>query len=133
MKSEDIEGLIRHRLNQAQEALEEARILQEAGRSGLGLVNRSYYAMFYAVLALLQQTEQLPRKHQGAISAFDKEFVKRGLFSADMSKDLHRAFELRQVSDYQITTPLTRAEAEEIFNRASLFVSAVARYLLPMA
>lgn len=129
MKEDDIRELVRYRLNQAHEALEEARILLKAGRSGLGLINRSYYAMFYAVSALLQKTGQLPRKHQGTISSFDKEFVKKGIFPIAMSKDLHRAFELRQVSDYQSSAPLEAEEAEEMFNKASSFVQTVTQYL----
>ena len=39
-------------------------------------VNRSYYAMIYAVLALLALKRKETSKHSGAISIFDKEFVK---------------------------------------------------------
>jgi uncharacterized protein (UPF0332 family) len=34
--------------------------------------------MFYAVLALLQKVGKVPRKHSGAISLFDTEFVRKG-------------------------------------------------------
>jgi hypothetical protein len=43
-------------------------------------VNRAYYAMFYAVLALLAQGKQENSKHSGAIALFDKDFVKLGIF-----------------------------------------------------
>jgi uncharacterized protein (UPF0332 family) len=38
-------------------------------------MNRLYYAMFYAVLALLQEKEMGTSKHSGAIALFDREFV----------------------------------------------------------
>ena len=128
MKTDDIQKLVQYRSDQACDALEEAKILLGSGRT-LGVVNRSYYAMFYAVLALLQKTEQVPTKHKGTISTFDREFVKEGIFPVEMSKDLHRAFELRQVSDYQVATPVSKEEAEEIYHKASSFVQAVVRYL----
>lgn len=51
-------------------------------------MNRLYYAMFYAVLALLQEKEMGTSKHSGAIALFDREYVKTGLFPKEMSKAL---------------------------------------------
>jgi len=53
MKPDDIKILIRYRLEQAQVALDDAKYLLDGGRSPQSIVNRSYYAMFYAALALL--------------------------------------------------------------------------------
>jgi uncharacterized protein (UPF0332 family) len=55
MKQEEVELLIRYRLEQAQTALDDARYLLVGQRSPQGIINRSYYAMFYAAIALLQQ------------------------------------------------------------------------------
>jgi uncharacterized protein (UPF0332 family) len=49
----DKDILIRHRIDQARYALKEAALLRENSATTLGAVNRAYYAMFYAVLALL--------------------------------------------------------------------------------
>ena len=48
MKSKEIEILIKHRLEQAQEALDDAKYLIDGNRSARSIMNRSYYAMFYA-------------------------------------------------------------------------------------
>ena len=94
MKSKEIEILIKHRLEQAQEALDDAKYLIDGNRSPQSIVNRSYYAMFYAALALLQKISKAPSKHSGVISLFDKEFVMRGVFEKELSKNFHKAFEL---------------------------------------
>lgn len=60
MKTEEGDVLVRYRLDQAQTALDDARFLLEGGRSAMSIVNRSYYAMFYASLALLQTIGQAP-------------------------------------------------------------------------
>ncbi|RLA96856.1 MAG: hypothetical protein DRG83_16860 [Deltaproteobacteria bacterium] len=39
-------------------------------------------------------------KHSGAISLFDKDYVKTGIFTKEFSRWLHEAFDLRQRSDY---------------------------------
>ena len=47
-------------------------------------------------------------KHYGAISLFDLEFIKSGIFDKELSKTLHRAFELRQKSDYMEQAEVTK-------------------------
>jgi len=65
VKSKEIEILIQHRLEQAQEALDDAKYLIDGNRSPQSIINRSYYAMFYASLALLQQISKTPSRHSG--------------------------------------------------------------------
>lgn len=72
-------------------------------------MNRLYYSMFYAVLALLQEKQLGTSKHIGAISMFDKEFIKTGIFDKEMSKTLHRAFELRQKGEQSLCFKLEQA------------------------
>lgn len=85
--------------------------------------------MFYAVLALLQKRGTVPSKHTGVIALFDKEYVMEGIFSRELSKDLHKGFELRQVSDYKIVESSSPEEAREIWIKALHFVQAVQAYL----
>jgi uncharacterized protein (UPF0332 family) len=87
--------------------------------------------MFYAAVALLQKIGKIPSKHAGVISLFDIEFVKKGIFLKQLSKDFHRAFELRQISDYRTTKPAKKDQAEEILKKAVDFVKAVKDYLQP--
>ena len=129
MKPEETEVLISYRLEQAQTALDDARYLLDGQRSPQGIINRSYYAMFYAAIALLQKIGKIPSKHAGVISLFDTEFVKKGIFPKELSRDFHRAFELRQVSDYRTTKPLQRDQAEQVWNKAVDLVQAVKDYL----
>ncbi len=94
------------------------------------VMNRLYDAMFYSVLALLQQKGIGTSKHIGAISLFDKEFIKNGAFDKELSKRLHRAFELRQKSDYLEQTEISEQDIEEMFPKAVDFVNTIKNYLL---
>ncbi|MFH0824323.1 MAG: HEPN domain-containing protein [Pseudomonadota bacterium] len=129
MKEERAEALVTGRLEQARTALEDAAFLMEGNRSTLSIVNRSYYAMFYAALALLQTIGKAPSKHVGVISLFDTEFVLTGKLPRQLSKDFHKAFELRQVSDYRIEGPCTKEKAATVLAKAAGFVEAVSSYL----
>jgi uncharacterized protein (UPF0332 family) len=133
MKQEDLEELIAARLAQARVALEDAKFLLNAQRSPQSIINRSYYAMFYATLALLQKIGKAPSKHAGAISLFDTEFVIKGTFAKELSRDFHQAFELRQESDYKVMIAYSPDKAQEICERASRFLDAVEKYLQPEA
>ena len=127
---EDILALIKYRLEEAENSIKEAEVLLKEGMSLRSVMNRLYYAMFYAVLALLQEKELGTSKHYGAISLFDREFIKSGVFDKELSKTLHRAFELRQKGDYMEQAEVTRNDVDEMFPKTKDFVDKVKEYLL---
>jgi uncharacterized protein (UPF0332 family) len=129
MRKEILE-LIRYRLEEAEDSIKEAEVLLREEMSMRGVMNRLYYAMFYAVLALLQEKEMGASKHAGAISLFDREFIKKGIFDEKLSKSLHRAFELRQKGDYMEQAEVTRSDVIEILPETKEFVRKVKAYLL---
>jgi uncharacterized protein (UPF0332 family) len=61
---------------------------------------------------------------------FDTEFVMKGVFPKDLSKDLHKAFELRQTVDYKVIRPITFDRANEAWIKATDFVQEIRNYLL---
>ena len=128
--SPDTLTLIRYRLSQAHDSLEEAKLLLKEGMSLRSVMNRLYYALFYAVLALLQEKNIGTSKHRGVISAFDKEFIKTGIFDKDLSKTLHRAFDLRQKGDYVEQADIVKGDVDELLPKAIDFVDKVEHYLL---
>jgi uncharacterized protein (UPF0332 family) len=95
--SEEQAALVHYRLGEAKETLEEAWLLARESRWG-GALNRVYYAMFYATLALLA-VRQLASS--GVITLFHREFVQPGLFAREWARYLDIAFNLRNRSDYQ--------------------------------
>lgn len=121
--------LIVYRLERAKETLQDAHLLFDQGGSLGSVINRSYYAMFYGVLALLTTIGRGSSKHSGVISLFDQHFVKSGQFSISMSKALHKAFDLRQIGDYRELLEFDEKQAEEILNSADQFVEAVDTHL----
>jgi uncharacterized protein (UPF0332 family) len=124
-QDKDKEILIRYRMDQAHSALKEAVFLREKSDTTLGAVNRSNYAM----LALLQRIEKVPRKHSGAIALFDSEFVRKGIFPKALSTHLHRAFAFRQDSDYHAIKPVSLEDTDELIRNASSFVETIRAYL----
>jgi uncharacterized protein (UPF0332 family) len=128
MMNENIQALVTYRLEQADESLEAARALlvKKLIRPS---INRAYYAMFYAVLALLAQGKKETSKHSSAIALFDRDFVKQGIFKKDYSRWLHDAFDLRQRSDYAAEYHASQEDAEITLKNAETFVDAVKKVL----
>jgi uncharacterized protein (UPF0332 family) len=121
MTADNMQTLVQYRLKQAGETLRASTLLMEHRLDGV--MNRSYYAMFYAVLALLALRQLETSKHAGAISLFDREFVHTGAFPRELSRWLHQAFRQRLASDY---APLNTVTEDE----ASQFVAQVKAYLV---
>jgi len=121
--------LARHRLQQAKESLQEAQYLFAGEKSLRSVVNRIYYGMFYAVLALLIYEPYASSKHSGVLAYFNKHFVKGGLFSDAMGRSLNKAFELRQRGDYREYFELTKDQVEPLLDEAAQFVASVRTYL----
>ena len=124
MMTENIRALVTYRIEQADESLLAAKTLLDK-KLIRPSVNRSYYAMFYAVLALLARGKKETSKHSGAIALFDREFVKQGVFKKDYSRWLHDAFDLRQRSDYAAEYQVSEEETEKTLKNAESFVDEV--------
>lgn len=99
MKIEEIQ-YIRHRLSRAKETLEEASLLFKGGFTS-GVVNRIYYACFYAVSVLLFSEGHSSSKHSGIMSLFDRLWIKPKRLPSNMGIFYHRMFEYRQKGDYE--------------------------------
>ena len=117
--SSAIRELVAYRIQQAMETLKEADSLYQSAL-WRGVINRSYYAMFYAVLALAVLHQQATSKHSGVITFFDREFVKTGIFEENLSRSLHQAFESRQQSDYGKIFEVSETEAIKVSKKPTL-------------
>jgi uncharacterized protein (UPF0332 family) len=79
MMTENIQALVAYRLEQADESIEAARTLLEKMLIRPSM-NRAYYAMFYAVPALLAQGKKETSKHSGVIALFNLHVVPKAGF-----------------------------------------------------
>lgn len=127
----DQKALFEYRWNLALETLADARKMLAAEVSFRSIVNRAYYAMLYAVLALFIRAEIPVRtsRHSGVIGIFDAEFIKAGKLPRDLSRSIHRAFDDRQEYDYKDYAQVGRPEAEEMIASADKFLSQIKAFL----
>ena len=128
MSTQQLRALLAYRLEQADETLQEAHILRTAGTLR-GAVNRAYYAMFYAALALLAARQLGTSEHSGVLALFDREFIKTGLLPRSFSRAFHLAFDRRQVHDYGELMLIDEPSVDQTVADAEQFVAAARDYL----
>lgn len=123
----DKETLSVYRLKQAEETLSDAKKMLEEKLSPRSIINRAYYSMFYALLALFLKADinLKTSKHAGVISIFDKEFVHTGKIDEHYSKILHKVFNARQEGDYKELVELSLEDATEFVKLAGEFIEAI--------
>ena len=91
--------LIRYRIDRAKETLDDARILSENEKWNSS-INRLYYATYYAVTALLLNSNLKPTTHNDSKSNFSEYFIKTEKIDAKYGKMYSRLFTWRQKGDY---------------------------------
>ena len=93
------EDLIKYRLLRARDTLDDAHILADKNKWN-SAINRLYYASYYAVMALLLDSDLKPTTHNGAKSNFSEYFISTNKISKDLGKIYSQLFTWRQKGDY---------------------------------
>jgi len=114
-------------LDRSREALQEARDNLDLGHYNVA-TSRAYYAMFYAVHALLASQDISRSKHSGVHAAFNQYFVKPGRIEPEYGSTLIRAFNARTSSDYVVNIAPDKNLAEDLLHDAERFVARIVVY-----
>ncbi len=115
-------------IERAKRYLKSATILLKEGDYESS-VSRTYYAMLYGAQAVLLIKNLSFSSHKAVISAFGEQFVKTGIFPKEMGRELHKAFEKRQIGDYEYTFIISKEEADEMLNNGKRFIEEIIKYL----
>jgi uncharacterized protein (UPF0332 family) len=91
--------------------------------------SRAYYAAFYAIEAVLLTKELSFAKHSAVISAFNRHFVKVGLFPKEFSKSISRLFRERQIGDYDFGVTITECDAQKDVEAAEAILEGIRTYV----
>ncbi len=120
------EDLAVFRLEQARECLQDARVPVISPKTA---ANRSYYCIFNAMRAVLSLDRFDSKKHSGIISAFNKDYIRTGVFPASFSDIIKKSFEIRGDSDYKEFYLVSKADIAAQVENAGIFLEAVEKYV----
>jgi len=116
-------------MQKAQQSLDAAQLLIQQSFYDFA-VSRAYYAMFYAVEALLADLGQSYSSHGAVIAAFGREFAKTGKLPVELHRQLIDAQDARNIGDYGMRESLTADQVTQIYNSARGFLTQVEQYRL---
>lgn len=91
--------------------------------------NRSYYAVFHAMRAVLALNMIDMKHHSGIISEFRKLYIKTGIFDIKLSQIISVLFDIRNDSDYDDFFIVSKEEVVEQIENAEYFLSEIRKYL----
>lgn len=100
MTTEERKDYAKYRMESAHKTFDAAKVLIDNGFWNSS-VNRLYYALFYAVNALLVLNEIQTKSHSATKSQFSRYFVKTGKFDKKYGQLLSELFDWRQKGDYE--------------------------------
>lgn len=120
--------LTKYRLSVSDEQLKDSKSLLDNG-GFKGSLNRSYYAIFTAIRALLAEKEIDFKKHSAVISYFRQNYIKTEIFDKKLSDYVGDAFEIRNNSDYADFFIASKEEAETQYLHAVEFYEVIKNYL----
>jgi uncharacterized protein (UPF0332 family) len=118
----------RYRIERAKEDLDAAHLLFDAGNYRIAN-NRSYYAIFHALRAVLVFDNFDSSKHSGVIAEFRKKYIKEGIFPVEVSKMIGSAFTIRSASDYDDMFVASKSETEEQIKNAEYIYNMLSSYI----
>jgi uncharacterized protein (UPF0332 family) len=119
-------------LQKSLDCLSDAEYLLEGNRLEASC-NRSYYAIFDAIQALLIDKDITTKSHQGAHTKFREIFIKTSLLPLQLSEILTESFSSRQGRDYDSDFEISKDDVKRIFTEATFFVKTVRDYLTAIA
>ena len=121
-------NLSKYRLESAESTYRIARLCFE-NNGYKDAVNRSYYAVFYALRAVLVVEGVDFKRHKDVVAYFNQKYVATEIFPRELGKKIGRLRTLREDCDYDDFYVIERDEVLEQLRTADMVINAVKQYL----
>ena len=128
INNNDREILIKYRLDQANQTIDEVRKLIEMGLLNVA-VNRIYYGIFYSLTALALKYEFASSKHSQLIGWFNQTFVKTQQIEVKYGKIIRNAYKNRSDGDYAPFISFSKKDVQEMQKDMIDFIERINSYL----
>lgn len=114
-----------------QEAKDSLRVAERCLSDGFykDSINRSYYAAFYGIKAVLALGTVDFKRHKDVLAYFNKEYVATNIFPRELGRRLSTLKQLREKSDYDDFYIASKIQAEEQYETAKFVLEQINSYL----
>lgn len=121
--------LANHRLEQAKEELQDAKLLFSI-KSYKSANNRAYYSIFHAIKAVLALEPIDFKRHKTVLAYFNKNYINTEIFPKNMGRKIINSSNVREDSDYDDEFIVKAEESQTQINTAEELIKLVEEYLL---
>ena len=118
------QDLCNYRIDQAKETINVAKLCFENGHYK-DAINRSYYAAFYAVKAVLALDNIDFKRHKDVVATFNRDYIASGMYEKEIGRLLSRLQKKRENSDYDDFYIASKEEAEDQIKFAEQIVMSI--------
>ena len=129
MDDENRESFAKYRLEKAKETLKSAQILFEVVKDYTGANNRAYYAIFYAIRAVLALEEIDFKRHKDVIAYFNQKYIKPEIFPRKLGSKIAQAHRVREDSDYDDKYQISYEKTEQQIETAKEVILEVEKFI----
>ena len=112
MQEGTFQDIAKYKIEQAQDDLESAMLLLEAGKYKAAN-NRAYYSCFHSVGAVLALEPIAFKKHKDTLAYFNKNYVHTEIFPKELGRKISKLEVIRHKSDYDDFYIASKGEAEQ--------------------
>lgn len=127
-EEEEIEALVKYRMQRAHETLVDADVLIQSHRYNAA-INRLYYACFYAVMALLLKHRVHAQTHDGVKQMFGLHFVMTNKIDKQYSRFYGQMFNARISGDYDDFVQYDESTIAQYRPQAEAFLAEIERII----
>ncbi len=120
--------LANHRLEQAKEELEDAKMLYNANRFK-GANNRAYYSIFHSIKAILALEPIDFKRHKDVLAYFNKNYIHTEIFDKTLGRKISTANAIREDSDYDDEFIVNPDVTKQQIDTAEELISLVENYI----
>ena len=129
MDNEIKNDLVKYRIEKAKETLNTAEKILEDIKDYSSANNRAYYAIFYAIRAVLAMEEIDFKRHKDVIAYFNQNYINTEIFPRKLGRKISQAQHTREDSDYDDEFVPTYEKTKEQLETAKELVQLVEEYI----
>ena len=129
MDHETAKDFAKYRLSKAAETLSTAETIAQELKDYTSANNRAYYAIFYAIRAVLALEQTDFKRHKDVIAYFNQKYIKTEIFPRKIGKKIAQAQKVREDSDYDDEYKPSYEKTKQQIETAKELIKLVRNYI----
>lgn len=129
MDNQTVQDFAMYRLSRAKETVNTAEYIYKNLKDYTSANNRAYYAIFYAIRAVLALEQKDFKRHKDVIAYFNQYYINTEIFPKKIGRKIAQAQHIREDSDYDDEYQPSSEKTKQQIETAKELIKLVEEYL----